>query len=168
MSIWFHSHSLEKLGSFFFVQLWPWIRKIPWRRDRLSTPVFLDFPVGSAGKESACNVGGLGMILGLGRSSGEGKGDPLQYSGLENSMDCIVHGVANSQTWLSDFHFYSGLLLPVSSIPQPLTPNQCPLDFTHSPPFLRSIFQGGKKKNLKALNQPCKPADLSHVVQSTC
>ena len=58
-------------------------------------------------KESACNVGDLGLIPGLGRSPGEGKGYPLQYSGLENSMDCIVHGVAKSQTWLNDFHFTS-------------------------------------------------------------
>ena len=145
MSIWFHSHSLEKLGSFFFAQLWPWIRKIPWRRDRLSTPVFLDFPVGLAGKEYSCNVGDLDSIPGLGRSSGEGKGYPLQYSGLENSMDCIVHGVTKSQTRLTDFHFHCGLLLPVSSNPQPLTPNQCPLDFVHFPPFLRSIFQEKNK-----------------------
>ena len=61
---------------------------------------------GSAGKESACNLGDLGSIPGLGKSPGEGKGYPLQYSGLENSMDCIVHGVAKSQTWLSDFHFH--------------------------------------------------------------
>ena len=47
----------------------------------------------SAGKESTCNEGDLGLIPGLGRSPGEGKGHPLQYSGLENSMDCIVHGV---------------------------------------------------------------------------
>ena len=47
----------------------------------------MDFPCGSAGKESACNVGDLGSIPGLGRSPGEGKGYPLQYSGLENSMD---------------------------------------------------------------------------------
>ena len=65
---------------------------------------FLDFPWGSAGKESACNVRDLGLIPGLGRSPGEGKGYPLQYSGMENSMDCIVHGVTKSQTRLSDFH----------------------------------------------------------------
>ena len=53
------------------------------------------FLYGSAGKESACNVEDLGSIPGLGRSPGEGKGYPLQYSGLENSMDCIVHGVAD-------------------------------------------------------------------------
>ena len=64
------------------------------------------FPCGSAGKESACNVGDLGLIPVLGRSPGEGKGYPLQYFGLENSMDCIVHGVAKSWTQLSDFHFH--------------------------------------------------------------
>ena len=61
------------------------------------------FPCGSAGKESACNVGDLGLIPGLGRSPGEGNGYPLQYSGLENSMDrgtwrVLVHGLAKSQT----------------------------------------------------------------------
>ena len=58
----------------------------------------LGFPCGSAGKESTCNVGDLGSISGLGRSPGEGKGYPLQYSGLEKSTDSIVHGVAKSQT----------------------------------------------------------------------
>ena len=52
------------------------------------------FPGSSAGKESASSAGDLGSIPGLGRSPGEGKGYPLQYSGLENSMNCIVHGVA--------------------------------------------------------------------------
>ena len=66
----------------------------PRRRDRLPTPVFLDFSGGSAGTESAWSVGGCG----LGRSLGEGKGYPLQYSGLENSMVCIVHGVTKSWT----------------------------------------------------------------------
>ena len=56
------------------------------------------FPCGSAGKESICNVGDLGSIPGLGRSPGEGKAYLFQYSGLENSMDCIVHGVAESDT----------------------------------------------------------------------
>ena len=65
------------------------------------------FPCGSAGKESACNAGDLGSIPGLGRSPGERKGHPFQYSGLENSMDCIVHGVAKSQKRLSNFHFIS-------------------------------------------------------------
>ena len=66
----------------------------------------LGFPCGSAGKVSACNGGDLGLIPGLGRSPGEGKGYPLQYSGLENSVDRgdwrAVHGVAKSRTQLSD------------------------------------------------------------------
>ena len=74
------------------------------------------FPGGSDGEESACNVGDLGPIPKLGRSPGEGKGYPLQYSGLENSMDSVVRGVAKSWTRLSDFTLYcigvflSGLL----------------------------------------------------------
>ena len=114
-------------------------------RDRLPTPVLLGFPGGSDGKESTCNVGDLGSIPGLGRSTGEGIGYPLQYSwaslvaqlgknlpamwetwvqslgwedplekgvyslqysGLENSMDCIVQGVTKSQTRLSNLHFH--------------------------------------------------------------
>ena len=65
----------------------------------------LGFPGGSDSKESAYNVGDLGSIPGLRRSPGEGNGYPLQYSGLENSMDCIVHGVTKSRTRLSAFHF---------------------------------------------------------------
>ena len=65
----------------------------------------LGFPDGSVGEESACNAGDPGLIPGSGRSAGEGKGCPLQYSGLENSMDCIVHGVAKSRTPLGNFHF---------------------------------------------------------------
>ena len=68
---------------------------------------FLGFPGGLAGKESACNAGDLGLIPGLGRSPGEGNGNPLQYSGLENSMDCLVHGVAKSQTRLSGIQFHN-------------------------------------------------------------
>ena len=68
----------------------------------------MGFPCGSAGKESVCNVGDLGSVPGLGRSLEEGKGYPLQYSGLENSMAYVVHGVIKSQT-LSDFHFHFSL-----------------------------------------------------------
>ena len=64
------------------------------------------FPDSSVGKESACNAGDPGLIAGLGRSAGEGKSYPLQYSALENSKDCMVHGVAESQTQLSNFHFH--------------------------------------------------------------
>ena len=67
------------------------------------------FPDGSVGKESACKVGDMGLIPGLGRSPGEGNSYLLQYSGLENSMDrgawgATVHGVTESQTRLNDFH----------------------------------------------------------------
>ena len=58
----------------------------------------MDFPCDSVGKEYTCNMGDLGLIPGLGRSPGEGKGYPNQYSGLENSMDHVVPGVAKSWT----------------------------------------------------------------------
>ena len=93
------NRKLSLLNNFRFVA-------IHWRRDRLSTPIFLGFPGGLAGKESACNAGDLGLIPGLGRSPGERKGYPLQYSGLENSVDYMVHGVAKSWTQRSDFHCY--------------------------------------------------------------
>ena len=59
-------------------------------------PVLLGFTSGSAGKESTCNVGYLGSTPELGRPPGEGKVYPLQYSGLENAMDCTVHGITES------------------------------------------------------------------------
>ena len=63
----------------------------------------MGFIYGSAGKESACNAGDVGSVPGLGRSPGEEKRYPLQYSGLENSTDCMVPGVTESQTQLSYF-----------------------------------------------------------------
>ena len=71
---------------------------------------------GSAGQESACNVGDLGMIAGLGRSSGEGKGYQLQYYGLKNPIDCIALGVSKSRTRLSNFHL---CLLRAKVVPRP-------------------------------------------------
>ena len=64
----------------------------------------MGFHFGSAGKESTCNAGNLGLIPGLGRSPTEGKGYQLQYSDPENSMDCIAYGVAKSQIWPRDFN----------------------------------------------------------------
>ena len=100
--------------------------------DRLLTPVFLGFPGGSDNKESACNVGHMGSIPGLGRSPGEGNGHPLQYSGLENSMDGEIwqptaHGVAKSQTQLSDFHFtfFKTVLLTLLSKKQKSAKKPC-------------------------------------------
>ena len=83
---------------------------IMWRKRRNKNNLkciylYLSFPGDSADKESACYTGDLGSIPGLGKSPREGKGYPLWYSGLENFMDCIIHGVAKSQTWVSDFHF---------------------------------------------------------------
>ena len=75
-----------------------------WGRESPVCEEALCFPGDSGGKESTCNAGDLGLIPGLGRSSGEGKSYPLHYSGLENSMHCIVHGVIKSQTLLSNFH----------------------------------------------------------------
>ena len=71
----------------------------------------MGFPESSVGKESAWNAGDLGFIPGLGRSPGEGKGYPLQYSGLGNFKECIVHGVAKSRTRLNHFHFHSSVKL---------------------------------------------------------
>ena len=81
-------------------------------------------PCGSAGKESACNAIDLGSIPGLGRSPGKGNSYPLQYSGLENSTDSIVHGVAKSLTQLSDCHIhtYQPLQASLACVPDALEP----------------------------------------------
>ena len=97
---------LIRPGVYFF---WPEVR-IPY--IAYWDVLLMGFPDSSVGKESTCNAGDLGSIPGLGRSPGEGKGYPLQYSGLENSMDYIVHAVAKNWTRLSYFH----LLSDVSSI----------------------------------------------------
>ena len=105
-------NSCTSLGEYLGVQLvnlcrrpWfhSWVRNIPWRRDRLPSPVFMGFPGGLDGKESTSNAGNLGSIPWLGRSPGGGHGNPLQYPCLENSMDrgawrAIVHGVTKSRT----------------------------------------------------------------------
>ena len=95
----------------------------------LSFPVALGFPAGSDGKESACNAVDLGLIRGWGRSPGEGNGYPLPlYSCLENSMDreawqAMVHGVAKSQTQMSNeyFHFILFSLHPGCSPQTPMS-----------------------------------------------
>ena len=87
----------------------PWLGKIPWRRAWQPTPVHSNPAlVASDGKDSICNAGDPGLIPGLGRSPGEGKGHPLQYSGLENPKDrrawrATVHGAAKSWTriWMT-------------------------------------------------------------------
>ena len=80
-----------------------WVEKIPWRRERLPTPVF---PDNSVGKESACNVGDSGLIPGLGRSNRNGKAIHSSILAWRFPWTCILHGVAKSQTRLSDFQLH--------------------------------------------------------------
>ena len=75
-----------------------WVRKFHWRRDRLPTTVFLGLPGGSVDNEFSHNAGNLDLIPRLERSLGEGNRYPVQYTGLENPNDCIVHGITKSQT----------------------------------------------------------------------
>ena len=91
----------------------------PWGCKELDMTERLHFTCSSVSKESACSIGDLGLIPGLGRSPGEGKGYLLQYSGLENLMDSIVHGLTKSRTRLSNFHFHG-----LAPGPSPLT-DQC-------------------------------------------
>ena len=100
MLCWFQVYN--KMSQLYIYIYLPFFRFFPRKsyyrvlnRVNLYYTGFLD---GSSGKESACSVGDLGSIPGLGRSPGEGDGNPLQYSGLENSIDCIVHWVSKSQT----------------------------------------------------------------------
>ena len=95
--------------------------------------VYKDFPCGSAGKESAYNLGDLGSVSGLGRSPGEGKGYPLQYSGLENSMDCIVHGVQRVRHDWATFAFLCLYLLDMNL--DYLLLETCLLHFCRPPHF---------------------------------
>ena len=113
--------SILRYSAFFMVQLshlhmtsgktigltrWIFVSKIMSLLFNMLSRLVMGFPCGLAGKESTCNTEDLGLIPGLGRFPGEGKGNPLQYSGLENSMDYTVHGVAKSQKRLSNFHFH--------------------------------------------------------------
>ena len=118
-ALWTHGYNLELLCPHSLVTRAPEMEEAPVERQqqedfshkrREIRHVLLGwegFPCGSAGRESTSNAGDLGSIPGLGRSPGEGKGYPLQYSGLENSINCTVHGAAKSQTRLSDFHVTS-------------------------------------------------------------
>ena len=133
-------------------------------------PLSLSFPCGSAGKELACNVGDLGSIPGLGRSPGEGKGYPFQYSGLENPMDYTmhpwgwrhatpcIHGVAKSWTQLSDFHL--SLFRNVSSLRE--------LCFIHH--FISVTWTGPGTVQIsvdKGINVCCSKG-IFHILIFTC
>ena len=106
---------------------------------------YLGFPCGSTSKESTCNVGDLGSIPGLGRSPGEGKGYPLQYSGLENSMDSIVHGVAKSWTRLSDIRFHFWYLFFKGRLRHHETKGKWPLTSNQRTPYKGAEVLGFSK-----------------------
>ena len=98
-----------------------WVGKIPWRKDRLPTPVFLGFPGDSDGKESTCNVGDLGSVPGLGRSPGEGHGYPLHYSCLENPHgQRSLAGYSPQGRKESDMTEHSTALLQMARLCKPL------------------------------------------------
>ena len=110
-------------------------------------------PCGSAGEESTCNEGDLASIPGLERSPGERKGYPLQYSGLENLMNCTVHGIAKSRTQLRDFHF--SLELNISYL---VLQRKC-LNFIYHNEWMinTSLYQRKEKKtNLLDWRAVCK------------
>ena len=99
----------------------------------------MGFPGSSAGKESTCNAGDPDSISGLGRSPGKVNGFLLQYSGLENSMDCIVHGITKSQTWqwtslscryinFNTDNYMKQIILAFSSVAQPCPTLYDPMD----------------------------------------
>ena len=138
-----------------------WLRKICWRRDRIPTPVFLSFPCGSAGKESTCNVGDLGPIPGLGRSPEEGKSYPHQYSGLENSMDCIVHGAAKSWTWLSYFQFHLTFFCSLVLNSTAIHSNVCIVMYSSSLTLLLHHAAAAAVKLLQSCPTLCDPIDGS-------
>ena len=90
------SHSYMTTGKTIALTRWTFVGKVMSLLFNMLSR--LGFPCGSAGKESTCNEGDLGLTPGLGRSLREGKGYPLQYSGLENPMGSVVHGITKSQT----------------------------------------------------------------------
>ena len=135
----------------------------PYLRKLACILICMGFPCGSAGKEYACNAGDLGLISGLGRSPGEGKGYPLQCSGLENSMGCIVHGVAKNRTQLSDFHFTLVLAtgppeVPLPSLTRPwvLLGSGCSPEAEPPPPSSSSSTQEAQDPQWRLEGQ-CKP-----------
>ena len=101
---------IEKLYTVSKKKFWRWLWLRSWAsyckiQAKIEESRKNHYPHGSAGKESALNVGDLGSIPGLGRSPGEGNGYPHRYSGLENSMDYTVQEITKSWAQLSDFHF---------------------------------------------------------------
>ena len=123
----------------------------------------MDFLSGSVGKESAYNVGDLGLIPGLGRSPGRRSGNPLQYSCLENSMDrgawrAIVHGVTKSWTRLCDgqFHFLK-LFVPPAPLPMGFPRQECWSELPCPPPG--DVPHPGIELGVPALQADCLPSE---------
>ena len=128
---------------------------------------FPGFPGVSAGKESACNAGDLGSIPGLGRSPGEWKGYPLQHSGLENSMDSIVHGVAKSQTRLSDFHPTSRWVCLKHNRAASLSASTFGIKSTLSSPAWQPFSSLTRPLSCQVTLQPSFPSTLGDPVQDS-
>ena len=120
------------------------------------TRPYKGFPGGSDGKKSACSVGDLGSIPGLGRSLGGGHGNPLQYSCLENPLDrgawwATVHRLTKSWTWLSDWaqHRFYNLALPLASQVKNLPANAGDVGDTGLIPGLGRSSGGGLNNPLQ-------------------
>ena len=101
------SHPCKTTGKTIALTIQTFAGKVMSLLFNMLSSFVMGFPGGSEGKESACNTGDLGSVPGIGRSSGGGQGNPLQYSGLENPLDRGVwwapaHGVPKSWGWLSD------------------------------------------------------------------
>ena len=114
------------------------------------TELDIGLPCGSAGEESICHVGDLGSIPGVGRSPGEGSGYPLQYSGLENSMDCMVCGVTKSWTQLSEVHTHTH------------SPCPCIRKCALGSPFLPNLTHGQAAQDLRGCMWVWRK-DVSHA-----
>ena len=97
------------------------------------------------------------MIPGLRRSPGEGKGYPLHYSGLENSMDCIVHGVTESRIRPSDFHFH--FLADTLTLPLSMMLQEEPVGTVS---HVRSVHTGPNERCISLPSQFCRGAQLKY------
>ena len=118
----FNSHLLTILNYYYYYYYIRLLFPVAWYN-------LLGFPGGPDGEDSTCNVGDLGSITELGRFSGEGKSYPLQYSGLENSVDCIADGVTKSQTQLSHFHLHK--IVPVNCLEKKYLVNKYAIKYSY-------------------------------------
>ena len=133
--------------------------------ELLAIPVFLDFSGGSDDKESACSVGDLGSVPGLGRSSGEGNGYSFQYSCLENSMNrgawwATVPGIAKGWTQLSDQHFH--FMYNSFQITEPwLGTTQIGSNLVRNSNASKTLDLNGSKRSISQMDLECLILSLS-------